>query len=115
MLDLRLCIKSLFSSEVVSAMMTFSEFGFFKKSVKFFLVGGIFFSRFSPIDVKKLLKFCAILVGSVIVLSSAIMANILHPFFSGGYYLMYTLPYCFGIFFVLLKITLIVSLFILPY
>ena len=30
LLDLRLCIKSLISSEVVGAMMKFSEFGVFK-------------------------------------------------------------------------------------
>ena len=70
MLDLRLCIKSLISSGVVGAMMKISEFGFFKKSVKIFLVGGIFYWRFAPINVKKLLKFSAISIGSVIVLST---------------------------------------------
>ena len=61
-------------------MMTFSDFGFLKQSVKVFLVEESFFGRFVPIDVKKLLKFSAFSIGSVMVLSSAIMANALPPF-----------------------------------
>ena len=62
-------------------MMKFSEFDFLKQSINFFLVDRIFFGRFIPIDVKKLLKFSAFSIGSVMVLSSAIMANTLPPFY----------------------------------
>ena len=64
----RLNMESLVSWEVQVKifMIKFSEFGFFKHSVKVFLVGGIFFWRFVPIDVKRLLTFSAISIGSVI-------------------------------------------------
>ena len=62
-------------------MTKFSEFDFSKQSINSFLVEGIFFGRFIPIDVKKLLKFSGFSIGSVMVLSSAIMANTLLPFY----------------------------------
>ena len=58
------------------------------------------------IDVKKLLTFFAILIGSVIVLSSSIIADTLLTFFSAKYDSMYTLRYCFEVFFVQLKMML---------
>ena len=86
--------------------MKFSEFFFFKQSVKVFIVGRIFFWRFVPIDVKKLLTFFAILIGSVIVFSSAIIVDTLLTFFSAKYDSMYALLYCFEVFFVQLKMML---------
>lgn len=47
--------------------------------VKDFLVGRIFFWKSILIGVKKLLQFSAISIGLVILLSSAIMADILLP------------------------------------
>ena len=45
--------------------MTFSKLGLFQIICKMFLAGTIFFRRFAPIDVTKLLKLSAIAIGLV--------------------------------------------------
>ena len=110
-----MCIKSLISSEVAGAAYDEAFRVFFQIICKKFLSRRDFLLKECvPIDLKKLLKFSAISVGSV--LSSAIMEDTNLSVFSGRYCLMYTstLPYCFGNFFILLKMMLTISLF-LPY
>ena len=81
-LDLRLCIKSLISSGVVGAMMKFeSSVSSSGNLYKFSQQEGFSFEGLQvPIDVKKLQKFFANSIWSVIVLSSAIMAAICKMF-----------------------------------
>ena len=61
-------------------MIKLSTFGLFEKSENLFLVGGILFCRFVPVDVQKSFKLSAFLVGSVMVVPSVIIADTLPSF-----------------------------------
>ena len=99
-LDLRLCIKSLISSGVVGICKRFLSRRDFLLNV-----------------CKEIVEiFCYFNWASDSIIVSNYGRYITTLFvFSGRYDFMYILPYCFEIFFIIVKMMLIVSLFTLPY